>query len=112
MEQVPPEILEFILSFLPFGPDWFAVKVTCKKWLEASKKSFDHSIDKNRALRFGCRRGFPRLVSFLLSDNRIVPFHCSDWWTDNSMVLSCMYGQVEVVKVLLKDVRLTRLDIA
>ena len=101
MDNIPLEIIVDILSFISESKYWLSVKLTCKKFLQASIKAFDPSIHDNYAIQWASKNGYLEVVQELLKDNRVDPSANNNYaiqWASNN-------GHLEVVQELLKDNR-------
>ena len=55
MDNITFDLIVYILSFIKESKYWMSVKLTCKKFLQASIKAFDPSINHNEAIQWACK---------------------------------------------------------
>ena len=96
LDKIPFDLIVLIFSFLKDSSDWMSVKLTCKKFLQASIKAFDPSINHNYAIQWASRRGHLKVVQELLKDNRVDPSANDNYAIRNASE----NGHLEVVKAL------------
>jgi ankyrin repeat protein len=107
MDVLPVDVIKIVLANLAFE-DWLSVFLVSKLLYQTAKKSFDPSVDNNRALRFAIRRNFMHLVIELLEGNRDRKLysHSDKRVNPNSpnsvpLLIACTTGNAAVVKLLL-----------
>ena len=79
MDNIPFDLIVCILSFISESKYWISVKLTCKKFLQASIKAFDPSVRNNYAIQWACEKGYLKVVQELLKDNRVDPSANNDY---------------------------------
>ena len=71
MDNIPFDLIVDILSFIKERKYWLSVKLTCKKFLQASIKAFDPSGNDNYAIRLASENGYLEVVQELLKHNQV-----------------------------------------
>lgn len=102
-ECIPDDLIDVVFSFVPYHKkDWLHVKLTCKRFLCVSKKSFDPSIKNNLAIISACVNGWYDYVLELLKDSRVDP----NVSMNSPLKYASKHGHLSIVKLLMQDSRI------
>jgi hypothetical protein len=103
--DLPSDVFFSVFSFLPVS-DWFSVMLSCKRFLEEGRRSFDFSFKNNIPLRFACERNHLEVITCLLSNKTVDPAAVRN----SPIRIACKKGYLSAVKLLLQDSRVDPSD--